>query len=218
MRLQGHGVVVWRVRNASLLCNVRSQMMQRAFDAGCERMLFVDDDIDFNPLDALALLQDAIPADCAVAGGIYPVKGEPRLCAWGFEGKFTLGDPGFLPATHVGCGFMMITRAAFDALQDLPKVYDAELWYRPYFLPQVAEFMGHPVILGEDYAFCEELRRRGKQVYVATGPLLGHVGEYSWFVQDSMRSVQGRLSPRGPATIDASFGDTKEPEPNAQNG
>lgn len=195
MALQGRGVQVWRVRNSSLLCNVRSQVLERAFQGGADRMLFVDDDIAFDPGHALHLLFDELPADCVAAGGLYAVKGEPRLCAWGFEGPIEIGTPGFVPVEHIGAGFLMITRKAFDALQDLPGVVDAGMWYRPYFCPGVFDFHGNPVLLGEDYAFCEELKARGLQMYLATLPRLGHVGEFAWYVEDSLSAQNGRLRP-----------------------
>lgn len=211
MSLQGHATV-WRVRNASLLCNARSQVVERAFrECGAERLLFVDDDIAFQPADALDLLYGELPADCAIAGGLYGVKGERRLCGVGFVGEIVLGQRGFYPATHLGAGFLLITRRAFELLQDLPAVTENDLQYRPYFCPAVYPFMGRQALLGEDYAFCEELRKRGGQIYLATGPRLGHVGEWTWFVEDSLAAVGGRFSPLASRVlIDAQY----EKEPN----
>lgn len=161
--------------------------------SGAERLLFVDDDIAFEPEHALHLLFDELPPDCVAAGGLYPVKGEPRLCAWGFEPPINLGRPGFVRTVHIGAGFLMVHRKAWFALQDLPSVFDSGLWYRPYFCPGVWDFNGQPTLLGEDYAFCEELRRRGLSIYLATLPRLGHVGEFAWYVEDSLRATGGRF-------------------------
>lgn len=215
MALQGRGVQVWRVRNSSLLCNVRSQVLERAFQGGADRMMFVDDDIAFQPEHALHMLFDALPDDCSAAGGLYAVKGEPRLCAFGFEPPVDIGQPGFVRTVHVGAGFLMITRKAWVALSDLPPVFDVGLWYRPYFCPGVYDFNGQPTLLGEDYAFCEELRARGLSVYLATLPRLGHVGEFAWYVEDSLRARGGRF---GELPAHVHLGKPGEPPPPPPDG
>lgn len=212
--LTGSGVPILHARNISLICRGRSQLVSRFLREEYDRMLFWDDDILCEPSQALDLLHGDLPEPACIAGGVYPVKAQPRICAHGHAFPLTLGQRGFVRTDFVGAGFMLITReAAGKVAEGLTACVDDEENgpFHPFFAPIIDEpskRAGFNQYLGEDYSFCLRARRAGVGVYLATGPLLQHVGSYGWTVEDALQSVGGRMRP-GHRTL------TLEAEPDA---
>jgi hypothetical protein len=50
----------------------------------------------------------------------------------------------------------------------------------PFFLPMVIPSGGGHVYLGEDYAFCERVRRCGFKIFADTTIRLQHIGIYGY--------------------------------------
>jgi hypothetical protein len=109
---------------------------------------------------------------------------------------------GLLAVQYVGAGFALVRRAAFEAVQKhfaLPRVADSAGAIVPYYLPMVTEVAaGQLGYLGEDFAFCERLRRAGVPVLVDTSLRVGHIGlhTYHWedVIQERPRIEAGELS------------------------
>lgn len=127
-----------------------------------------------------------------------------------------LGTPGFLRCTHVATGAMVIPRQALELIlegkdengEPLVRPCQHEVsgelywdFFRPLLKPlgrRDQNFNPLPErwhYLGEDYSFCERVTRTGVSLCVATEPIIGHVGAFTWFVQDSLQATDGRLSP-----------------------
>jgi hypothetical protein len=95
---------------------------------------------------------------------------------------------GLLPVKYVGAGFVLVRRVAFEAVQKhfaLPRVADPAGDIVPYYLPMVTEVRsGQLGYLGEDYAFCERLRRAAVPVLVDTSLRVGHIGQHTYHWED----------------------------------
>lgn len=121
--------------NESLITRARNYLVDAFLRSNCTHLLFIDSDIDFNPMDAIALLG----FDKPIIGGPYPKKTIAwekvyDACKLGFADtnpllleQFT-GDYVFnvVPGTkeikldqpvevlEIGTGFMMIKREVFE--------------------------------------------------------------------------------------------------------
>lgn len=207
-----------------MICRGRSLLLSRAYLEGYERILFWDDDlVPANPEAVLRMLRwkpEDFPEHrlAPVVGGVYAQKGEPRICADGV-GRFraegepttvTLGKPGYVRCSYVATGSMVIDRQTLKAIVEstprYPIVHECThevsgetFW--DFFRPSLRALPAGPgektryQYLGEDYSFCDRAAQAGVAVYLATEPLLGHVGSFTWFVQDSLQAQGGRLSP-----------------------
>jgi hypothetical protein len=210
----------------SLLAQMRSQSMHQAFQQGCDRVLFVDDDILFQPRHALALLNEPWPDGVTIAGGLYAQRNSQKLAAHGvdlnqlltknpfapgFPRGLLLGVSGFVRTDFLGAGFLAVSRGAWSRMvdncgqEDVPHYFQDSGFeggtYPGFFFPVIRDFMGQRTWLGEDYSFCQTARDCGLQVHIATEPLLGHISPYPWFAHEAKWWRDGRLR-TGPAAFD----------------
>jgi hypothetical protein len=185
-------------------------------------LMWIDGDIGFGAADVLRLLR----ADRPIAAGIYPMKtdgwprgGIPRELPAGttreaFLARFASypvnmnihahrpDKDGFVEATDVPTGFMMIRR---DVLVELARV-SPHLRYTPYKRDLTREATDHTAdfhytffdtmidpetgfYLSEDYAFCRRVAAIGVRPVVDTRSRLSHQG-IAKFEGDFGRSLQ----------------------------
>lgn len=194
--------------NESLITRARNYLVDEFLRSECTHLMFIDSDIDFNPMDVMALL--ALDKD--IAGGPYPKK----TIAWEKVYDATrlglvsnplqleeyVGDYVFniAPGTteininepvkvlEIGTGFMMVRKDVF------PKFEAAypELKFKPDH-NRTAAFDGSRMItayfdtvidpvtkryLSEDYMFCQWSRKIGIDIYLCPWMKLRHTGTY----------------------------------------
>lgn len=167
--LQGESNIV-EARNCLTAAFLRSD---------CESVLFVDADMVFRPWQVGRIASHLQP----VVGGIYckKVPGTPDYCCQGLEGQ-TQGVPnadGLIEVSKIATGFLCLHRSVFDLVErDLRPVH-----YHGKHGEQVdfwnCELHAHEGKLyyqGEDWSFCERLRRLQVRLYADARVLLGHVG------------------------------------------
>lgn len=204
--LQGRGWfdVAWS-RGLSLICRSRSILLSQAMAAGRERVLFWDDDVVCANPEAIGAFISQPFEYPTIAAGVYPLKGQPKLAASGIALPFTLGARGLHPAKFLAAGFMLITRSATETMRDrcddLPECAEEDggsffPFFRPLLdWPEPGTHDPRPTYLGEDYSFCARARAAGVRVMADSSLLLGHVGSFTWYAQDSLQCQGGRFSP-----------------------
>lgn len=194
--------------NESLITRARNYLADEFLRSSATHLLFIDSDIDFNPMDVLALL--ALDKD--IIGGPYPKK----TIAWEkihdavklnvvknpldldkFVGDYVFNvAPGTKeislhePASvlELGTGFMMVKRDVFPKFQ---AAYP-ELMFKPDH-NRTAAFDGSREIcaffdtvidpvtkryLSEDYMFCQWARKIGIEIFLCPWMQLRHAGTY----------------------------------------
>lgn len=135
--------------NESLITRARNYLVDEFLRSKFTHMMFIDSDIDFNPMDVIALLALNKP----VAGGPYPKKciawenvydavkyglvpNEHRGQLADFAGDFVFNAvPGTMEiqlnditeVLEIGTGFMMVQREVFEKFADAYPQY----WYNP---------------------------------------------------------------------------------------
>lgn len=158
-------------------------------------ILFVDDDMEFNP----DLVPAMIDLDEPVVGTIYPLKSYPMRFV--FKGNAMPDqriehpqDRRFMQVDGVGFGCTIIRRDAIDRLLDAGLPYLTENIGRlgiSETLKSVGELKrflcafnsitaddGIPI--SEDLSFCKRWHQVGGKVWAAQGWEIGHVGPHVW--------------------------------------
>lgn len=159
------------VQESSVIHGNREKLVERAIEWDCTHVLFIDDDMVFNPHMLEMLLSRRQP----YVACNYPKRGFPIVFTATKADKSsdmptTKHSLGMEEAWYTGFGFCLIERQVFEKT---PK---------PWFLPQyVAELNEYTT---EDNPFCERVRKAGFTILVdhSASRLLGHVGKhiYTW--------------------------------------
>jgi hypothetical protein len=189
--LERMGIEVRRAGGHAAIDFARSLLATRALTDGFDELLWIDDDIVFEPEDVARLRGSGE----ALVAGVYPKKGRRELALHAAPGtsSFTFGpDGGIVEVRYAGTGFMYTHRRLYDAMAAELPTCNAHFGEPvvPYFLPFVVETEKGPWYLGEDYAFCERTRRAGFRVLVDTRVRLFHVGTYTYGWEDAGRDTE----------------------------
>jgi len=166
--------------NESLITRARNTLTAKFLtNPDSTHLMFIDADIGWEPWHLLVMLN----ADKDVIGGLYPMKSLPiKWCVNGFDGAKE--DGALQEVSKTGTGFLLIKRHVFEKLNKhphvipfkndigLPQELDAHM--KTYFDTGVRENRYY----SEDWAFCENWRDLGGEVWVDKRVLLKHSGTY----------------------------------------
>lgn len=158
----------------------RNQLVKSFLDSDCDKIFFLDDDISWQPEDAVKIITSKYP----VTAGIYRVKTDkedyPVVLQCNEAGIPLANKDGWLLAPQVPTGFLCIDKEVFYKLQEqYPhlKYRDAvergsTEWeeYFDYF-PQGVK--GDRWV-GEDYAFCNLWTDMGGQIVAIPDITMSH--------------------------------------------
>jgi hypothetical protein len=199
----GHGVAQMNLTNESLITRARNTLAHSfVTDKNYDALLFIDSDHGFNPDDVLAMVESGKD----LIGAIYPMKtiNWDNVRAAALLGKKDLEKYSGVFAVNlldesqefysnkpfrvdnVGTGMMFITRAVFEALKPICKVYKNNSYGSviPYGEEVTEYFTTHiddrGVLLSEDYEFCRMWRSLGNDVWAAPWVRISHAGEYNF--------------------------------------
>lgn len=189
------------VANDALISRARSFQVAEFLESECTHLFFIDADIDFEPEDAIKMIE----ADLDVICGIYPAKvirwdwvkeavegGAPvdtlssHACQFVYNGgAITLGDDTPVEISDGGTGFMLIKRQVFEILSPITKDFTSTEVNRSY-RKKVKLFFDTSVdedndqYLSEDYHFCKLWRKAGGKIFAAPWAVLKHIGNYTY--------------------------------------
>lgn len=185
---------VLELRGNVLLDEARSALATCALDMGADVTVFIDSDMDFDPLDVERLAAAARKTGGLVGAPYSPrqVAGSPVSAPTPSSGDapvrfFEGGD--LHPTSHtVGLGFTAIHRGAYERVATLPGyeyVTCKEGIVRPFFQRLIVDKHWLP----EDASFCHALRAAGGTTHVHAGFRVGHVGDYTYQLEDCQLQV-----------------------------
>ncbi len=153
-------------------------------------LIFLDDDICFEPRDLKKIYED-LTLGYELVGGAYPVRNGTQLASRGFGELGAIHLNGNIQEVQfLATGFMGIAKTLLKRMQvqlDLPRMHIGE-WCESYpffvFDYGLNERTGEKMLFSEDWDFCEKARKAGAKVYLDTSVQVAHVGRRLWSVRD----------------------------------
>jgi len=182
-------MLVIETRESSQIDMARSYLADTGLSHGADVVVFIDDDMLFDPLDVERL--------ASVARETHGVVGAPysqRKMGAGVVGAIDPGESGeviffegggLCPTLGViGMGFTAIHRHVFELLDGLPNyaaVNSQEGIMRPYFQKIAVDGFW----LKEDASFCHVARLAGASLMIDTRIRVQHLGEHPFEIEDA---------------------------------
>jgi glycosyltransferase involved in cell wall biosynthesis len=159
------------------ISGARASMLKKALNANADIIVFLDDDLSWDPEDLVTLIKT--PGD--VVGGTYRCK-EDELNYMGRILQDAEGHPtsiradGCFECACLPAGFLKVTKeAVFKFMFDYPELCYGPPWSYAVDLFNHGAHKG--LWWGEDYAFCRRWREKGGQVWLVPDLNINH---HSW--------------------------------------
>ena len=164
----------------SLVTRCRNELVRLFLNTDCKYLLFIDDDLEFDPRHIERLRSHNQP----IVGGLYFKKNLLHAPVLNRPGQSY--DNGLMEVGEVGTGFLMIRRDVFGAMKEWYDIEyagagDQEQGKRWDFFP-VGRKDADPraQYLSEDYFFCQRATELGYKVFVDQNVVINHIGIASY--------------------------------------
>lgn len=152
----------------------------------CTHLLFIDADMRWPGRAVVEILS----ARVSVIAGAYMGRKPPHT--WhvqALEG-WNPGASGLVQVARAGTGFMLIARQVIEQLAKSADSYSEEYAGEPLTIHRIFRTgVDAKGWLTEDWAFCDDARAAGFNVYVDTTITLGHLGD-QWVTGDVERMAK----------------------------
>ena len=157
----------------------RSSMLGKALDWGADVVVFIDDDLSWEPEDLLRLLS----TEGDVVGGNYRYRnpevrymGKPFL---GEKGHPLVREDGAILMLALPAGFLKVTSAAIDVfLETHPQL--RMNWTGKRNVDLFNHGVWNGTWFGEDFAFCRNWLATGNEIYCQPDLNLTHHNRNKW--------------------------------------
>ena len=170
----------WHLAEDMTIEQARNDCVHAFLQSKFERLLFIDDDMEFEPDDVRLLLE----ADKPVISGVYALRRRQRtLAAWKDEQTQIrardLNGGGPFPVKYAGAGFLLIDRHTLTTLAEAsPEYRSGGQFMRKVFDTEVRDGLD----FGEDYAFCAKCADHGIPVHLHPDVRVKHWGPFGYDV------------------------------------
>lgn len=162
----GHTVSVSVQRGLSYIQMARNRLLDNFYESGCDRVLFVDDDVYFDVKQVISLLM----VDEHVVLGVYRRKVHPESYPITLESG-EKHQNGCYSVIEGPAGMLSISRSAVALLRGYAQPYKTQTESGYDYFPQgVVNGRWH----GEDYAFCHLWRSTGHKIYLYPDMFMMH--------------------------------------------
>lgn len=171
--------------NCSHAAMGRNQLAQEFMDSDCERLVFLDSDVTFEP----GALIKVAHAKADFVGGAYRFKfdTENYPVGWPEQGDLWANENGHLEVVSLPGGFLSLSRKVFETLKAAHPDREYEhMGKKAHCYFQMLFTDGH--LYGEDSYFCKEWRDAGGKVFLdpeltlthwdGNKAFVGHVGNW----------------------------------------
>ncbi len=158
-------------QESSVIHGNREQLVDRALKWGCTHVLFLDDDMVFNPIVLEMLLGRRQPyVACNYPKRQFPIVFTATRADKTRDMVTDKTTTALEEAWYTGFGVCLIERQVFEKT---PKP-----WFLPKYVPDLNEYTT------EDNPFCERIREQGFKILVdhTASKMVGHIGRhvYTW--------------------------------------
>lgn len=218
LHLEGIGHTVRLLAGESLVPRARGVLTAQFMASECNRLLFIDGDIRWNPSAVLRLIAATVYEDVRVACGIYPRKEIPARFPVNFvideDGMLNRHDecPHLIEVRDAPTGFLMIRR---DVIEEMMAAYpERKCRFRENAPPEEEKFeydlFPTPIdvdqrYLSEDFGFSRLWQKLGGHIWGDMKIRLDHYGQYR-FTGDIEAAVLPSV-PTRPQDIDGWMSD-----------
>lgn len=187
------------------VAKARNNLAYEMLNTKAEYLLFVDNDMLFEPGDVARLISQ----DVDIVGGLYCHKRPDKInwCARGITGEEVDEKTGLQKVQAVGTGFLLIKRKVFETMQQkCPEIEFIEDWeenkgtkHWDFFSEGVVKdpelLLVQPTYLTEDWYFSYRARKLGFTVYVDTRCLIRHCeGITKYPLESSLKEIAASSS------------------------
>ena len=183
------------------IARARSQIATDFLElSDCDALLFIDDDIIFNPEDAVKLADFCEKTEEIVCGAYVTKSDPPQLACRLYDNQRVLFHAAEKPVEilYAAGGFTMIHRKVFENMKR--KLFlcfagsKSQKAFYPFFIPMAKRvssiinlFKKEWEYLSEDFAFCDRARQDGNKIWLDPSVRLEHVGPYRYSLEDLER-------------------------------
>lgn len=187
---KGIDFTVYYENAISIIHHARNKIVKQFLDSNFDILLFIDDDIEFNPEDILKMINYIETGDHDIIGGIYPYKyynwQDIRNGNNGLNFVFTNPPenihirPMDTPqeVDGIGTGYMMISKRVFTKMINTgTSIYEMYAIQYYKFFDIVVE---NEKLNGEDYFFCKKWKELGGKIEIISTALAIHWGAHQY--------------------------------------
>lgn len=178
----------------ALIQRSRSRSASDFLKTDAQVFVQVDSDIAFSPLDILKIAEATFTHD--IVGGAYTKRMQektqlalrtynPTVIEFTEQAELT-------EVEYLSGGFYAVHRRVLEKLlkthaDELPLCHAKEDAFYPFFHDKFKVLDDNTLMLSEDWAFFERCREAGYKCYVDPSVRLGHVGNYTYTLEDMGR-------------------------------
>lgn len=182
VRAQQHGIniQIGNISGCSVVSRARNMIAHNFLESGCDHLLMVDADINFQADDVFRLL--AFNQTKPIVAGIGMARKKEKVWFSSLdqdeEGHVQMDSMGLVKAKRVGTGFMMVQRKVFE---DMMEAHPEWEYFDHNHNTKVFCFFDFKLsqeegYVGEDFLFCDRARELGHTVWIDPTIRLGHMG------------------------------------------
>jgi hypothetical protein len=155
--IAGHEITVHFLPGCSLITMGRNQLVDDFLRSDCDRLVFIDSDLSWEPGSILKLIYHDVPC----VGGAYRYKQAEELYPVNWTAaKELYAKDGLLEVDGLPGGFIALKREAFDAFRETHGNRTYTHFNRAAYAYFTAPFRDGR-LMGEDNAFCIDLQSAG---------------------------------------------------------
>ena len=171
----GYDVEFIQLNGSPYVQTARNVLLKQAYDKGADKVFFLDDDISWEPQDAVRLIESGYD----VVAGLYRFKQDeinyPVVLYTNDEGQAMFQPDGTLQAARVPTGFLCIDRKVIEQLiEAYPQQRYVEGPDEQVLYDLFPQGVRNGQWVGEDYAFCDLCTSIGVKIFVVPDMNLCH--------------------------------------------
>lgn len=159
----------------ALVQRARNDIFKLAVDLNVDDLVFIDCDVDWNPMDFFKLLDH----DAQIVAAPIIKKNDVEQYSVKLLGEFIIEENGLAPVDGVATGFMRIRQDAIHKIWEASEEYQElhkEEKSRMVFDVRVVDGQ----LWSEDIVFCDKWKQLGGKVYIDPTINCGHTGDKRW--------------------------------------
>jgi hypothetical protein len=171
------------VAGDALVQKARSDLMRIAVEAEVDHLIWIDDDMEWDP----QWVFDLVESGKDVIGGTARKKiFEEAYVVNGDINTLEIQEDGLMEVNLLGTGFLHLSKKAIDYLWEQSTEYIDDRGVTQKLVTNVEVQDGR--LVSEDYVMCRKLKEGGFKMYLDTKMTCGHIGSIkfsgdfaSWF-------------------------------------